>query len=380
MAKSMVGKSMCGDGAPVPRSDRRVRATVPDRLARTSDGADRLRPEHAVPAAPGGDTDMAMEYRRLGSTGLKVSVLSFGSWVTFGTQVDTDPGQGLPHRRPRRRRELLRQRRGLRRRRVRADHGPGHRRARVAPLVLRDLHQDLLGHPRRRQHAEHAQPQVPAAGHRRLARAAGPRLRRPPLLPPARPRHADRGDGVGHVRHRRRRARPSTGAPRSGRPTRSAPPGTSPSATTCTSRSWSSRSTTCSSADKVEQEYARLYEDIGLGLTTWSPLAVGPAHRQVRRRRPRGQPGRAARLRVAARPAHRPRPQRPRSRRSPAWPSGSAAPCRSSPSPGAPPTPTCRRVITGASRVEQVHENMGALDVLPELTPEVLAELEDIVR
>jgi voltage-dependent potassium channel beta subunit len=31
-----------------------------------------------------------MEYRRLGATGLKVSVLSFGSWVTFDTQLDTD--------------------------------------------------------------------------------------------------------------------------------------------------------------------------------------------------------------------------------------------------------------------------------------------------
>src|SRR4051812_3275368 len=30
-----------------------------------------------------------MQYRRLGRSGLKVSVLSFGSWVTFGTQVDT---------------------------------------------------------------------------------------------------------------------------------------------------------------------------------------------------------------------------------------------------------------------------------------------------
>ena len=29
-----------------------------------------------------------MEYRRLGSSGLKVSALSFGSWVTFKTQVD----------------------------------------------------------------------------------------------------------------------------------------------------------------------------------------------------------------------------------------------------------------------------------------------------
>ena len=26
---------------------------------------------------------------------------------------------------------------------------------------------------------------------------------------------------------------------------------------------------------RVEQEYARLYDDIGLGLTTWSPLAAG---------------------------------------------------------------------------------------------------------
>ena len=32
---------------------------------------------------------MTMEYRRLGRSGLKVSVLSFGSWVTFGSQLDT---------------------------------------------------------------------------------------------------------------------------------------------------------------------------------------------------------------------------------------------------------------------------------------------------
>ena len=31
-----------------------------------------------------------MEYRRLGSAGLKVSALSFGSWVTFGNQLDDD--------------------------------------------------------------------------------------------------------------------------------------------------------------------------------------------------------------------------------------------------------------------------------------------------
>ena len=29
-----------------------------------------------------------MNYRRLGRSGLKVSELSFGSWVTYGNQVD----------------------------------------------------------------------------------------------------------------------------------------------------------------------------------------------------------------------------------------------------------------------------------------------------
>ena len=31
---------------------------------------------------------MQMKYQRLGGSGLKVSVLSIGSWVTYGKQVD----------------------------------------------------------------------------------------------------------------------------------------------------------------------------------------------------------------------------------------------------------------------------------------------------
>ena len=34
--------------------------------------------------------DETMEYRRLGRTGVRVSVLSFGSWVTFDNQLDVD--------------------------------------------------------------------------------------------------------------------------------------------------------------------------------------------------------------------------------------------------------------------------------------------------
>lgn len=36
-----------------------------------------------------------MEYRRLGKSGLKVSEFSFGSWVTFGKQVDIDSAAAL---------------------------------------------------------------------------------------------------------------------------------------------------------------------------------------------------------------------------------------------------------------------------------------------
>lgn len=36
-----------------------------------------------------------MDYRRLGSSGLQVSVLSFGSWVTFGNQLDTSAARAL---------------------------------------------------------------------------------------------------------------------------------------------------------------------------------------------------------------------------------------------------------------------------------------------
>ncbi len=35
-------------------------------------------------------------------------------------------------------------------------------------------------------------------------------------------------------------------------------------------------------------------------------------------------------------------------------------------------------MITGASRVSQVHENLGALDVVPKLTPDVVGRIEAI--
>ena len=40
--------------------------------------------------------------------------------------------------------------------------------------------------------------------------------------------------------------------------------------------------------------------------------------------------------------------------------------------------PNVSTAITGASRPEQVRENMKALDVVPKLTPEVLARIDAI--
>ena len=42
--------------------------------------------------------------------------------------------------------------------------------------------------------------------------------------------------------------------------------------------------------------------------------------------------------------------------------------------------PHVSTVITGASRVEQVEENMGALDVLPRLTDDVMARIKQAAR
>ena len=36
-----------------------------------------------------------MEYRSLGRSGLQISALSFGAWVTFGNQVDIDNAVGM---------------------------------------------------------------------------------------------------------------------------------------------------------------------------------------------------------------------------------------------------------------------------------------------
>jgi voltage-dependent potassium channel beta subunit len=126
---------------------------------------------------------------------------------------------------------------------------------------------------------------------------------------------------------------------------------------------------------KVELEYARLYEDIGIGLTTWSPLASGllsgkyldgiPADSRANLE---GYDDLKGALTDPKRNA------KVRALKSVADDLGctlaqlSIAWCARN--------PRVSTVITGASRVEQVRENLKALDVLPLLTDEVMARIE----
>jgi voltage-dependent potassium channel beta subunit len=129
---------------------------------------------------------------------------------------------------------------------------------------------------------------------------------------------------------------------------------------------------------RVEQEYQRLYEDIGLGLTIWSPLASGllsgkyldgvpddsraalPGYEWLRgylsdedrNRRVRKLKDIADELGCTL------------SQLSLAW-------CAAS--------PHVSSVITGASRPEQVRENLGALDVLPRLDAALLERVDQAV-
>jgi voltage-dependent potassium channel beta subunit len=127
--------------------------------------------------------------------------------------------------------------------------------------------------------------------------------------------------------------------------------------------------------DRVEQEYAPLYDEIGLGLTIWSPLASGLLSGKYLDGVPEGSratlPGYEDLASMLTDPATN---QRVRNLRGVADELGctlaqlSLAWCAAN--------PHVSSVITGASRVEQVHENLAALEVLPKLTGNVLARID----
>lgn len=128
---------------------------------------------------------------------------------------------------------------------------------------------------------------------------------------------------------------------------------------------------------RVEQEYARLYDDIGLGLTTWSPLASGLLTGKYRAGVPEGSRGALetmAFLRDGLTDAAK-----------------NAAVAQLEPIAAelggtlaqlaiawAASNPRVSSVITGASRVAQLQDNLGALALLEKLTPEVKARIEAV--
>jgi len=130
---------------------------------------------------------------------------------------------------------------------------------------------------------------------------------------------------------------------------------------------------------KVEQEFARLYDDIGLGLTTWSPLASGLLTGKYKAGIPGGSRGAmqnmsflhdqltdqakndaVAKLEPIARDLGATTAQL-----AIAWVAKN---------------PRVSTVITGASSVAQLKDNLKAAEIIPKLTPEVLARIDEITK
>ena len=127
--------------------------------------------------------------------------------------------------------------------------------------------------------------------------------------------------------------------------------------------------------DRIEKEYARLYRDIGLGTTTWSPLASGLLSGKYNDGVPAGSratlkgyewladrivdPMKIARVRRLA-------------------PIAAELGCTLAQLALAwcARNPNVSTVITGATRAAQVSENMKALEVVPKLSAEVLARID----
>ncbi len=128
---------------------------------------------------------------------------------------------------------------------------------------------------------------------------------------------------------------------------------------------------------RFEKDYIRMYREYGYGATIWSPLASGLLTGKYNKGIPAGSRGTLkgygwlkSRLTDEAR-LEKVRALEPiakdldctLSQLSLAW-------CLKN--------PYLSTVITGASRVEQIHENMGAEKVVPKLTPEILKHIDDI--
>jgi len=130
---------------------------------------------------------------------------------------------------------------------------------------------------------------------------------------------------------------------------------------------------------RVEQEYARLYDDIGLGLTTWSPLASGLLTGKYKDGVPEGSRGALENMAFLRDGLTHPAKNAAVAQLAPiaAELGGTLAQLALA---WVARNPRVSTVITGASRVSQLQANLGALDLLDKLTPEVLARIDAITQ
>jgi voltage-dependent potassium channel beta subunit len=128
---------------------------------------------------------------------------------------------------------------------------------------------------------------------------------------------------------------------------------------------------------RVEQEYARLYEDLGLGLTTWSPLASGLLTGKYTQGVPAGSRGAMDNLAFLREGLTDAEKNAAVAKLAPIAEElgGSTAQLAIA---WILKNPRVSSVITGASRVEQLKANLGALQVADKLTPEVVARIDAI--
>ncbi|CAN7284629.1 aldo/keto reductase [Trinickia sp. LjRoot230] len=129
---------------------------------------------------------------------------------------------------------------------------------------------------------------------------------------------------------------------------------------------------------RVEEEYSRLYDDIGLGLTTWSPLASGILTGKYREGVPRGS---RAELQGYdwLRTQLTDTAKNEIVRKLAAIADSVGCTVGQLAIAWILQNPRVSTVITGASRVEQVSENMKAQEVASQITPEIKAQIERAV-
>ncbi len=127
---------------------------------------------------------------------------------------------------------------------------------------------------------------------------------------------------------------------------------------------------------RVEEEYARLYDDIGLGLTTWSPLASGLLTGKYQGGIPPDSRGAMENMGFLTKSLTDPAKQAAVDKLEPIAAELGATLAQLAIA-WAVHNPRVSSVITGASKLEQLRANLGAIDVLPKLTDEVLRRIDE---